>query len=187
MIHRGRKQARTTAPRMSPQGNAALWIGVLTPIVLVFACTPAWAIDFVDLSHPAALDQPQINVVLRDSANNAVIQGSLPDELGGTPTINLQAYLDTGASGILLNNTVTIPTAQGGWGIQTETSGGQQVIYTDVGVVGSDNFAVSQAVNIGFAPFHPTVNAAVGPTNSASFYTQQINSNRTNWPNPQCS
>src|SRR5262249_24106923 len=59
-------------------------------------------------------------------------------------------FLDTGASGLLLSNE-----SADGLGIAREQSGGQTVVFHDVGVAGSDTFNVSEPLNVSVAPFNP--------------------------------
>src|SRR5262245_30617255 len=73
----------------------------------------ASAIDLNGLVAPAAIDQPQINVIIRNAPGGNPIVGDVGDPLdpfnpNPTPSINFQAYLDTGASGILLSNNTAL-------------------------------------------------------------------------------
>src|SRR5260221_9807210 len=100
----------------------------------------ARAIDLFNI-QPAALDQPQINAIVFVGSNPLPEIGQTQDPLTGDPVslFNIQAYLDTGASGILISS----PTATL-LNIPTELVNGTPVIYSDVGVVGTDDFQVSQ-------------------------------------------
>jgi hypothetical protein len=124
-------------------------------------CVPgqAWIIDGV---QPGALDQPQINAIIY-LGNKAEPQigetedplGDILGDLGGglfdpVKFFNVQAYLDTGASGILIST----PTAAS-LGLITETSGGTKVLFSDVGVAGTDDFNVSTPVRLSLAHFIP--------------------------------
>src|SRR5947207_15464969 len=70
--------------------------------------------------------------------------------MGGT-SFDVQAFLDTGTSGMLLSQ----ETAQG-LGIASSTYNGQPVTYSDVGVGGTEDFDVSQQIYTALAPFTPT-------------------------------
>jgi len=120
----------------------------------------------LDGVQPAALDQPQINALIYLGDNTNPQTGVTTDPLsgfgdpsdpgldgGGTAFFNVQAYLDTGASGILFSTS----TAKA-LNIATEQVGGVPVIYADVGVAGSDNFNVSQLVRLRLAPYIPGAN-----------------------------
>ena len=95
--------------------------------------------------QPAALDQPRINALLRRGNGDP-----LAADLFGSSTFNIEAFLDTGASGLLLSN----ETADG-LGITRAKSGGQTITFHDVGVAGSGAFNVSEPLNVSVAPFHP--------------------------------
>ncbi len=120
----------------------------------------------LDGVQPAALDQPQINAIIYLGNNTTPQVGQSQDPLGGlggllgdsggdSSTVNffnVQAYLDTGASSILIST----PTATA-LNLATEMVGAQHVIYADVGVAGTDNFAVSTPVRLAVAPYIPGV------------------------------
>jgi hypothetical protein len=95
--------------------------------------------------QPAALDQPRVNAcVERDPHGKALVAGK-----GGEQTINFQAFLDTGASGVLLSQ----QTADA-LGVQREkTPKGNPVLFQDVGVGGGDTFQVSEPLYVALAPF----------------------------------
>ncbi len=112
------------------------------------------ATDFVDAVQPAALAQPMINVALSTSNGGPLLQGTTisPFDLSTTQTINLQAYFDTGASGILLSNA-----AQSAFGLQLETVSGTPITYQDVGAVGPSTFHVSTPLYVSLAPDNPSI------------------------------
>jgi hypothetical protein len=103
--------------------------------------------------QPAALDQPRINVCIRrepkgqplaakaDAAAGG-LQALLGEALGGGgggPVINIRAFIDTGASGVMLSrNTFTA------LGIQPANHRGRPVAFHDVGVGGTEEFGVSE-------------------------------------------
>ncbi|HVT83486.1 MAG TPA: hypothetical protein VHM90_22790, partial [Phycisphaerae bacterium] len=132
------------------------------------AMTRAAILDGV---QPAALDQPQINMLIYYNTIDLPQIGQAEDPLGGLGDIfgdgggtggtvnffNVQAYLDTGASSVLISN----PTAAA-LHVTTETvstpGGVKHVIYSDVGVAGTDDFSVAQPLHIALAHYIPGVN-----------------------------
>jgi hypothetical protein len=106
------------------------------------------------------LDQPQINVIFRRTPDGT----PLSYNYGGDTYMSVQAYYDTGASGILLSK----ETAEG-LGIVKNTYNGSTVVYSDVGVGGADNFHVSEQLYVNMASF----DAGLDTSNPAVF-TQQI-------------
>ncbi len=120
-------------------------------------------------SQSAALDQPRINAYL------SLAPGGAPqiDSLFGSDSFNIQAYYDTGASGVLLSNNTA-----DALGIAHSVYNGQEVLYSDVGVAGSDNFNVSNPISISLAPFHP--DADIDNINTyGGVYNQHFNAVRT--------
>jgi len=120
------------------------------------------AVELVDVAQPASIDQPQINVIMRNMVSGAPgppLVGATTDPndpFSTVPTLTLQAYLDTGASGMLISS------ASGtAWSVPNATFGGQPVLYNDVGVVGTAQFNVSQPIYTQLAPYNPTVNSLV--------------------------
>lgn len=115
----------------------------------------ARALDLLGV-QPAALDQPQINAIVYQGNASTPLIGQTEDPLGGllggdtVSFFNVQAYLDTGASSILIST----PTAQA-LGLQGLTFNGSPVIYSDVGVAGTDDFQVSQPLRLSLANFYP--------------------------------
>lgn len=107
----------------------------------------AWASD-ISTVLPAALDQPQVNV--------AVSAGPSDDPYEFLGFFNISGYLDTGASGVLLSQetyqALEIAEAQ---------YNGQNVVFSDIGVGGSDNFWVSNNVYLHAAPFSGAANENV--------------------------
>src|SRR4030095_11199909 len=95
------------------------------------------AATIIDGVQPAALDQPRINALLRRPGS---------DPLSSDATFSIEAFLDTGASGILLSN----ETADA-LGIERATFSNQTITFSDVGVAGSDNFHVSEPISIHLA------------------------------------
>ena len=83
-------------------------------------------------------------------------------DFSGQRAFNIQAFYDTGASGILLSaNTAASLGNFGNPGISQQTYNSQPVVYEDVGVAGSDRFNVSTQLNVAIAPFHPNIDQNV--------------------------
>jgi hypothetical protein len=114
----------------SPSVCGNTWWETLEPRRLL--STP-YVIDGV---QPAALDQPQIHAFFRRTANGTPLIASDPI-LGDT--FDVQAFLDTGTSGMLLSQ----ETAQG-LGIASSTYNGTPVDFADIGVGGAEHFDVSE-------------------------------------------
>ena len=124
----------------------------------------------IDGVQAAALDQPQIHAFFRTTPNGVPL--SADDGFGDT-TFDVTAFLDTGTSGMLLSQ----ETAQG-LGIASSTFNGQPVVYSDVGVGGSEFFDVSQPVYAALAPFTPSADVDNGLTYQ-TVYTQTYGPVRT--------
>jgi hypothetical protein len=137
----------------------------LTALALAwFASGAASAIDIDQGFQIGAADQPQINVCLsRTATGPALVSPDGTDPITGLPTntINFQAFLDTGASGILFaKETAT--------SFSLNTTG---AVYSDVGVGGSQNFDVSEPLYVRLGANNPT---NMSNLESPSIYTQQI-------------
>jgi len=109
----------------------------------------------IDGVQPAALDQPRVNVLLRrDPKGKPLVTAGGKDSDVGAKVFNVEAFLDTGASGFVLSSN----TAKA-LGIRRETVGNVQgadpVVFEDVGVGGTDEFHVSEPLHAMLAPFHP--------------------------------
>ncbi len=99
----------------------------------------AAAADDIDGVQPAALDQPRIYLHLhRALSEDALRTGKDDDSLSA-----IEAFLDTGASGIMLSK----DTVQK---LKIEASG---VTYEDVGVGGSEKFGVTEPLHTATASF----------------------------------
>ena len=143
----------------------------------------AWAVDLIS-PQPAALDQPRVNALMRRTSTGS----PLSVDLGFGPSFNVEAFYDTGASGILLSNNTAdllgIKRAR-----QPEPSG-PLVVFEDVGVAGSDKFNVSESLYFALAPYHPDTDVDNRNTYS-TVYNQtfgparmQIGPLTTGTPNP---
>jgi hypothetical protein len=148
----------------------------------------ARAVDLTGLVQSAAIDQPQINMLVRNVVNGVAQTPQVGETLDigfdnqGNPiivetqTVNITAYLDTGSSGILISSdTASTWVDSSNNGIPNSTYNGQTVGFADIGVGGTANFTVSKPVALQLAPYTPTVNTAVASTTStAQYYSQQI-------------
>ena len=151
--------------------------------ILFFLFTSAaWAVD-IDGVQPAALDQPQVNLLLRRTETGAPLSASFGD-LGST--ISIQAYLDTGSSGILLSKDTAdgVPGLFDGLGVVHYVYGGTPVTYTDVGVGGNQEFDVSETLYGGLAPFQPDVNVEDQAAYTQSFGPMRTQISQTNADSP---
>lgn len=111
----------------------------------VFCASATFAqVQFLN-TQPGAVDQPRINIAIaRASTPTTPLQSEGFDLLGNpTNTISVEAYYDTGASGIVLGAGIA-----DALGIQVSTFNGQPVVYSDVGAGGTVPFAVSEELII---------------------------------------
>jgi hypothetical protein len=107
------------------------------------------AFDIAEV-QPAALDQPRVNALLRRAPTGDPLSGV--DIIFGDTIFNIQAFYDTGASGVVLSDATA-----DFLGVQREEFGGSLVVFEDVGVGGSATFNVSESLHIALAPFSPSV------------------------------
>lgn len=159
---RAAKPSHGNAARFRRTAIAILGAAITALLVATLQPGHLCAVELADVAQPAAIDQPQINVIMRNQvsgAPGAPLIGATTDPndpFSTVQTLTLQAYLDTGSSGTLFSE----PTATT-WGIPTATFNGQPVMYNDVGVVGTAQFSVSQPIYTQLAPYNPTVNSLV--------------------------
>lgn len=129
--------------------RCARWVMAVLSLASVSA---ARAIDLEGVQI-GALDQPQINTIVRLTGFDAPPQSSTFEDPFSGETVtyyNLNAYFDTGASGILFSSA----TAEA-FGVQPSTAQGMPVYFNDVGSTGSATFEVSQPIYLQFAPYSP--------------------------------
>lgn len=143
------------------------------------AITPAHGED-IEGVQPAAMDQPRINLEIRRQVKGPALSA----KADGEESSNVEAFLDTGASGVVL----AIPTADrlGIKRLQTAGRTPTDVQFDDVGVGGSTKFAVSEPIFLSIAGCAPGVEtiynqtcgpmrAEIGPLDSnADFLTAMI-------------
>ncbi len=116
------------------------------------ATTPTIAIQNVaqDVAY-----SPQIHAILKDPSTGTILQGngayggygSYSSSLSGSgPYYDIQGYLDTGTSGILLSQGT-----QQGLGVKLATYNGTPVTYTDTGLGGAASYNVSTPYDLSTA------------------------------------
>lgn len=135
-------------PIRSPWGVALL-------LALLPAAGPVLAFEILGVQN-AALDQPRVNAQLRRTSTGAPLTGT--DPIFGDPISNIQAFLDTGASGgVLSQETARL------LGVR-RTPG---VLFEDVGIGGTVPFRVSEPLFVDVGPFFlfadPAYNQQFGP------------------------
>jgi len=124
--------------------------------------------------QPAALDQPRINAYVRIPGQALPMTADLGSGQG--ESFNIQAFYDTGASGVLLSlETTGLLTAPGYDTVPFSYAGTDPVIFTDVGVAGSEYFGVSEPLDVGLADF----NQGNGGQDLDNLLTYEQNYNQT--------
>ena len=118
------------------------WVVVLAVSLFVSAVCGGEPIVGV---QPAALDQPRIFMEVRRTAAAAALVAKVDKEQSGA----IEAFLDTGASGIVIADS----TAKGLGIGSLKTLGNQAVTYEDVGVGGSEALGVGEPLFFSFAPY----------------------------------
>jgi len=154
----------------SSVGAARFAIFVLAMLVCLAAPSSAFAVD-IDGIQPFAFDQPQVNGVLLPAGSGVPYTGK---DILDNPTFNIQAFLDTGSSGIIIDSQMkplfNIPVQAG-------------VTFSDVAIGGNTDFSVTPNVDLRIAPstavdvdhlatmttvynqLTPSIRVQVGPTN----------------------
>jgi hypothetical protein len=106
---------------------------------------------------PAALDQPRINAVLRRTPTG----NPLSVNIGGEQLYNIEAFFDTGASGLLLSEETA--EALGVAKLRHPEPNGPEIEFEDIGVAGSEIFKVSEPLYVSSARFlEPFESPALG-------------------------
>ena len=109
-----------------------------------------WSAAGTDLSvSSAAVDQPRINVAFAPAATPAVPYVGEGFDINGNPvdTIQINAFWDTGASGIVLSEATA-----DALGIALQQAGGGDVVFSDVSPGGPTPFYVSERMVMRLAP-----------------------------------
>ncbi len=136
------------------------------------ATTPTIAIQNVAQDVPYS---PQIHALLTDPSTGAILQGSgayggygsYSSSLSGSgPYYDIQGYLDTGTSGILLSEYARV-----GLGVKLATYNGSPVTYTDTGLGGAASYNVSKTYDLSTAQLS-SANYGTQPATTA--YTNDI-------------
>jgi hypothetical protein len=115
----------------------------------------AWAVD-IEGVLPAALDQPQTHLLLRESPADDPIEGQ---DVFGDPSIDIQSFLDTGTSTVLLSNEVW-----DSFGLDADSYEGTEIQYNDIGIGGSTAYNVSTPYYVYLAPFSSDNDVEFGGT-----------------------
>lgn len=121
-------------------------------VTICIALVPCVALATdIDGVQPAALDQPRINMLLRRAAKGEALAVK---EMKEAKLANIEAFLDTGASGVLLS-----PKTADALGVKRATMKGADgkeapVVFHDVGVGGSDKFNVSEPLYASLMRYH---------------------------------
>jgi hypothetical protein len=125
--------------------------GVFASLAIWLVASSVQAVELNGIGQPAAIDQPQVYMSLHTTPGGAPIVGQTTGIFGDIEsTIGIQAYLDTGASGILVS-----PQTKGAWHLTDSMYNGQPVNFEDTGVVGTAPFTVSTPIYAKIAPFTP--------------------------------
>jgi hypothetical protein len=120
----------------------SFWLGALCALSLFRFAIAASPIE-IEGVQPAALDQPRVNICLKRTANGPALVAGTDSEQNP----NVEAFLDTGASGVMLSRKT--------WqalGVKKSTARGTDVTFHDVGVGGGEKFDVSEPMFVGVAP-----------------------------------
>ena len=117
-------------PRIWKRGLCVM----LAPVGVCAAWRAALGVD-IEGVLPAAIDQPQTHLLLQQNLSDMPLMGQ--DALGDD-SYDIQSYLDTGTSTVLLSNEVWQ-----GFGVNADSYDGQQIEYDDIGIGGSTAYAVS--------------------------------------------
>ncbi len=152
--------------------NLQLGFRLLAPCASLLAIHSAASAVEVQGVLSAAMDQPRINAFVRlPNTTNPLTA----DFGGGVTTFNIEAFYDTGASGVLISNqTASL------LGIPLEQVGGTNVVFSDVGVGGSQDFNVSVPIEIGLAPYSQFVSDQLDdPFTIDTVYAQRFQNVRT--------
>ena len=146
--------------KSSPRVIAILARSV-TSLALLGLAPAAFGTDISGLLS-GALDQPQVNVLLRPSATD---DPWIYDDVFVGQGFNVNAFLDTGASGILINGDSAAalyrPGNTSATDLPRQTFNGKPVYFEDVGVAGGDRFTISQPIHVSVAPYHPDIDQKI--------------------------
>jgi hypothetical protein len=123
-------------------------------IAIVLLGSPCGLAIDIEGVQPAALDQPRVNLCIRREIKGKPLsaQNALGGLVGGEEsTINVQAFLDTGASGIMISGKTA--DALGIRRMIIKRNGQDHpVVFHDIGIGGSDAFGVSEKLFFFMSP-----------------------------------
>jgi hypothetical protein len=163
--------------RLSKQSaivGCGLALSTSTFICQSAGATPPAPIDIQGVQQ-GVIYSPQIHAILTDPSTGTILQGngtyggygSLASSYSGSgPYYDIQGYLDTGTSGILLSEY-----ARAGLGVSLATYKGTPVTYTDTGIGGAASYNVSTPYDVSTAQLS-SGNYSVQPPTTA--YTNNI-------------
>jgi hypothetical protein len=134
--------------------------GVLGILAYGFVCSPLMGLVIPDV-QPISLDQPRVYALLKRPGSSIPLLSG--DEFA------FEVFLDTGASGVLLSREFGEAL-----NVQRQRVNGQDVIYSDVGVGGTDDFFVSEPLNISLANYEPSIEGLT-LANHNTLFTQTFN------------
>ncbi len=116
---------------------------------------------------PAAIDMPQTHLVVRQNPGDSPIVGQ---DILGDPSYDIQSFLDTGTSTIVLSNEV-----MQSFGLNADSFDGTEIQYNDIGIGGSTAFNVSTPYYVSVAPFSSDNDVELGGTTpDISTYTTNL-------------
>jgi hypothetical protein len=149
------------AKRSIALGSTLVYVLALLALLL----TPVRPTNAVEIEgvQPAALDQPRVNMCVRRDAKGKPLAANF----GIDETSNIQAFLDTGASGVLLSG----KTADA-LGVKRAIHGKADIVFHDIGVAGTESFGVSEPLYLALGTFG-------GPGEEANGYNVSVGPVRT--------
>lgn len=131
-------------------------------LALLPLARPAGALDILGV-QPAALDQPRVNALLRRPG--PPVSGPLTGtDVLGDQTFNISAFLDTGASGVVLSEQTADLL-----GVQRSAG----ALFEDIGIAGTAQFHVSEPLRVDVAPSTPFADIN-NPATAATVYAQRF-------------
>ncbi len=130
------------------------WITAALTTVVALAALGAAPGDEFDGVQPVSLDQPRVVISLRRQAKGEPLTAKGDDG----PSGEVEAFLDTGASGLLLSTN----TAKA-LGVTREMVGRDEVRFDDIGVGGGDRFAVSERLFVAVTDSTKATRPQFGP------------------------
>ncbi len=124
----------------------------LTLALLLLALTAATRADEIQGVQPVAIDQPRIYMRLAHPGADQPLSA----KVDGADLSAIEAFLDTGAGGIVLSRDTADALAVAA----EQTAAGQPVTFQDVGIGGTEDFSVSPPLVASFAPYSSVTDGA---------------------------